>query len=116
MKRTLVSASVLAVALSVYADLAAARPGATTPVTVAMTDFKFKLSKKVVSRGTVVFKIVNGGAAPHDFSIQGKKTPIYESGEDGVLRVRFAKAGRYRFVCTVPGHEALGMWGVLRVR
>ena len=26
------------------------------------------------------------------------------------------KKGKYRFVCTVPGHEADGMWGILTVK
>ncbi len=26
------------------------------------------------------------------------------------------KAGKYRFFCTVPGHEAGGMWGILTVK
>lgn len=32
------------------------------------------------------------------------------------LSVRFPKAGSYRFICTVPGHAAAGMKGVLKVR
>jgi uncharacterized cupredoxin-like copper-binding protein len=32
-----------------------------------------------------------------------------------VLRVVFRKAGRYRYLCTVPGHAAAGLKGVLRV-
>ena len=38
-------------------------------------------------------------------------------GKNGVSKVtaRLAK-GKYRFVCTVPGHEAGGMWGILNVK
>lgn len=85
-------------------------------VTVGMTDFKFTLSKTAVPRGTAVFKVVNKGKVIHDFKIAGKKTPIYANGQGGVLRVTFKKAGRYKYVCTVPGHVAAGMWGMLNVR
>lgn len=85
-------------------------------VTVGMTDFKFALSKAAVPRGTAVFRVMNQGKVIHDFKIAGKKTPIYMNGKGGVLRVKFTKPGRYKYICTVPGHVAAGMWGVLRVR
>jgi len=85
-------------------------------VAVNMTDFKFALSKVAVPRGTAVFRVTNKGQVIHDFKIAGKKTPVYASGKGGVLRVSFTKAGRYKYICTVPGHLAAGMWGVLRVR
>jgi uncharacterized cupredoxin-like copper-binding protein len=52
----------------------------------------------------------------HDFKIAGKKTPLLAKGKSGTLRVTFAKAGRYAFLCTVPGHAAGGMKGILTVR
>ena len=38
-------------------------------------------------------------------------------GKGGVskMTVKVAK-GKYRFVCTVLGHEAGGMWGILTVK
>jgi len=80
-----------------------------------MDDFSFALGKTSVPRGTTIFRVVNKGEIIHDFKIAGKKTPIYETGQGGSLRVVFKKAGRYPFVCTVPGHVAAGMKGVLRV-
>jgi uncharacterized cupredoxin-like copper-binding protein len=85
-------------------------------VAVSMKDFKFALSKRAVPHGLAVFKVRNDGKVIHDFKIAGKKTPIYTSGRGGLLRVRIDKAGRYKYVCTVPGHVAAGMWGVLVVR
>jgi uncharacterized cupredoxin-like copper-binding protein len=85
-------------------------------ITVNMVDFKFALSKAAVPPGTAVFNVMNHGKVIHDFKIAGKKTPIYMNGKGGVLRVTFTKSGRYKYVCTVPGHVAAGMWGVLRVR
>lgn len=106
----------LAVALAVTGTAGAGGAGSTTTkVSVKMTDFAFALSKKRVPAGTVVFRVVNSGEIVHDFRIAGKKTPIYETGESGVLRVRLAKPGEYGFVCTVPGHVAAGMKGTLKV-
>ena len=115
MKRCSTLLAVLGLAALPFAGTAAASHPPHM-VTVNMTDFKFSLSKAGIPRGTAVFKVVNRGAVIHDFKIAGKKTPIYSTGKGGVLRVSFAKTGRYRYVCTVPGHASAGMWGVLRVR
>ncbi len=80
-----------------------------------MTDYAFALSKKTVRRGTVIFQVVNNGEVVHDFKIARKKTPIYEAGQGGVLRVVFKNIGRYPFICTIPGHVDIGMKGVLKV-
>ncbi len=78
--------------------------------------FSFTLSRKVVPKGTVVFKVTNKGSIAHDFKIAGKKTPNLAAGKSATLRVVFAKAGRYPFLCTLKGHAAAGMKGVLTVR
>ena len=88
---------------------------ATTRVKVTMTDYAFALSRRTVRTGTVIFQVVNNGEIVHDFKIARKKTPIYGAGQSGVLRVVFTKPGRYPFICTVPGHAAIGMKGVLKV-
>ena len=86
-----------------------------TSIGVVAVEFKFRLSAKSAHRGTVVFRVVNHGKLAHDFKIAGRKTPIIKPGKSAVLRVVFRKAGRYRYVCTVPGHAAAGMKGVLKV-
>jgi azurin len=38
-------------------------------------------------------------------------------GKGGVSKITLKVAkGKYRFVCTVLGHEAGGMWGILTVK
>jgi plastocyanin len=113
-KRSVLTLAVL-VLLSLVPALPAAGPLGANRVTVTMTDYKFKLSKASVQRGTVVFTVVNRGEVVHDFKIVAKKTPIYEAGMDGSLKVTFKKSGRYPYLCTVPGHALAGMKGVLRV-
>lgn len=92
--------------------------GQTTAASVSVTasDFSFKLSKRAVPKGSVAFTITNNGQLPHDFKIAGKKTAQIQPGSTAKLSVRFAKAGRYAFSCTVAGHAASGMKGTLTVR
>ena len=90
------------------------RSGA-TQVTVAMTEFRFILSTRSVPTGAVVFRLVNRGHVAHDFKIAGKKSALIAPAKRGLLRVVFRRAGRYPYVCTVPGHAAAGMKGFLTV-
>ena len=87
-------------------------------VTVTMTDFKFKLSKTSVPKNTpVVFTVINKGSSPHDFALaSGKKTPVKPSNTRVTLKVTFARAGKVRYICTVPRHASLGMVGNLTVK
>ena len=90
--------------------------GATTAIRVTMTEFKFVLSRKTAPVGVVWFRVVNKGETGHDFKIKGKKTPIYDSGKAGTLKVTFTKRGKFSYLCTVPAHAASGMKGVLTIR
>jgi nitrite reductase (NO-forming) len=87
----------------------------TTKVTVSAAEFKFKLSRTSVPVGTVIFTVVNKGKIAHDFKINGKKTPLIKPGKKATLTVVFKKAGKFAYLCTVPGHAAAGMKGVLGV-
>jgi len=86
-----------------------------TAVTVTASEFKFKRSKLSVPHGTVVFTVANKGKISHDFKINGKKTPLIKPGKSAKLSVTF-KAGKFKYLCTVPGHAALGMKGTLTVK
>ncbi len=108
----LVAALVAASALA--APALASRSHATAKVTVTATEFKFVLSPKTVAHGTVTFTIVNKGKLAHDFKIAGKVTPQIQPGKTAKLTVTL-KAGKYPYLCTVPGHAAAGMKGTLVV-
>ena len=98
-------------------------------VTVSkVKEFHFTLSKSALKRGIVAFKLVNGGNLPHDFkmcssnkgsitanSCTGRGTPVISPGTTNTLRVTFARAGTYEYLCTVPGHAAAGMKGLVKV-
>ena len=80
-------------------------------------EFRFTLSSKSVAKpGTVTFNFTNTGTVAHDFKIDGKTTPLVQPGHTAKLVVRFRKAGKFSYLCTVPGHAAAGMRGVFTVR
>jgi uncharacterized cupredoxin-like copper-binding protein len=89
---------------------------ATTTITVAASEFKFKLSKTSAPKGKVTFVVSNKGKAPHDFKINGKKTPLIQPGKTTKLVVTFTKKSKYGYLCTVPGHAQAGMKGTFTVR
>jgi uncharacterized cupredoxin-like copper-binding protein len=90
-----------------------------TKVTVTAgkpSELRFKLSTKSVKPGKVTFAVTNAGKTSHDFAIAGKKTPLLSPGKSAKLTVAVGKGRNYQFVCTVPGHAAAGMKGVLVVK
>jgi uncharacterized cupredoxin-like copper-binding protein len=106
---------VLVWALPAVAQTGKVRATAVTVSAGSPSEFKFKLSKMKVPKGAVTFTVKNVGAVPHDFKIAGKKTKILNPKQSAKLTVTFKKAGKYKYVCTVPTHETLGMWGNLTV-
>ena len=120
---TAVSAIVLSCALP-----AGARTSATVVnVTAGKSGFSFALSKSTVPHGAVTFKVKNAGGFPHSFKVcsspkggkanscAGKGTPTIAPGASATLSVTFTKKGSYEYLCTVPGHAANGMKGILKV-
>jgi uncharacterized cupredoxin-like copper-binding protein len=91
------------------------------------TEFNFTLSTKSVKSGVITFKITNKGKLPHDFKLcSGRNKPLATSctgravsqispGQSATLRVVNVLAGTYEYLCTVPGHAAAGMKGLLKV-
>jgi len=127
------SLSILAV-LACAVETAGAGPvasnaGKTATVTAGKpSEFAFKLSTKTVRLGTVVFTVTNRGAIVHDFKVcttpknnsiantcNGKGSRKLSPGQSVKLRVTFKKKGSYQYLCTVTGHAAAGMKGLLRV-
>ena len=109
-------AAVVVLAWAVPAFAHHNKAAATVTVTAGKpAEFKFTVSAKSVPHGSVTFKVTNGGALSHDFSINGKKTAQIAKGKSATLTVTFSKAGSYAYQCTVPGHAAAGMKGTLKV-
>jgi uncharacterized cupredoxin-like copper-binding protein len=107
-------ASLLVAVPAVPIATSAAAAGTTDRVT--MTEFHFAFSPASVKKGVVRFTLRNDGSVGHDLKINGKKSATIGPHKTGSLSVRFLKAGRYRYSCTVPGHAGAGMKGVLVVK
>ena len=93
--------------------------GEATAVTVAATDYRFALDRAEVDAGKVTFVLRNDGPSPHDLKISGngveRQTAVIDRGQTASLAVEL-RPGTYRVVCTVAGHELLGMKATLTVR
>ena len=95
-----------------------------TNVTVTLgrsSEYAIALSKTRVPVGTVVFKVANRGALPHDFKVcarasgsttpngcVGKATSTLRPGASAVLEVVFEQEGSFEYLSTVPRHAKAG--------
>ena len=115
----------------------AVKPAASPKVSVITvtagkpSELAFKLSKtSLVPAGTVTFKVTNLGVAFHNFKLcakpvasatdvadacAGKATPVLKHGQSATFTITISKKGKYEFLCTVTGHAAAGMRGLLGV-
>ncbi|SRR6266567_4759834 len=95
-------------------------PKPTATINVTEKEFKITLKStsgklvKSVRHGTIRFKVKNIGKITHNFVIARHQTPILKSGKSAVLNVTLKK-GKYKFICSITGHAALGMKGTLLV-
>ena len=89
---------------------------ATVKVNVTAKEWSFTLSKRTVPVGsTVAFKVTNKGKIGHNFVIAGHKTKLLSPGKSQTITVKFAKKGRFKYLCSVTGHARLGMVGTFSV-
>jgi plastocyanin len=121
MRKTFLVATMCAAALAPAAASAApaghGAKAASAKITVTASDFKFKLTKMSVAKGTTVtFTVKNTAKITHNFKIDGKVTPMIKGGKSATLKVKFTKAGKFPYLCTVPGHAAAGMKGTFTVK
>jgi uncharacterized cupredoxin-like copper-binding protein len=91
------------------------------------SEFRFIVSPSTAKRGLIVFKITNKGALPHTFQLcsksssslantcRGRSSGSINPGKTGTLRVTVLLKGTYEYLCTLPGHAAAGMKGLLKV-
>jgi uncharacterized cupredoxin-like copper-binding protein len=86
-------------------------------VTVAMKDMRFRQEEVQVKAGQpVTLRVINQDGYAHAFDIDAfdLHRPL-AANETVELIFTPQQAGRYRFYCGAPGHEAAGMVGVLIV-
>jgi uncharacterized cupredoxin-like copper-binding protein len=122
------------------ADISSAQPSAT--YTLGMQDISFDRAEIGAEVGEVIeIAVENRGAIEHDFTIReidadwavieggdgaasgghgghGAEYAVHVAvapGKRAVLRLDAHHPGSYEYLCSVPGHEQLGMRGVLKV-
>jgi uncharacterized cupredoxin-like copper-binding protein len=129
----------LALAYSLGFRLSAAngqptRHSAAKPVVINVTagkpnELAFTLSKySNLPPGPVTFKVTNRGTLAHDFKLctvavktsranlcAGRSTPMITSGKTATITMMLTKPGIYEFLCTVAGHAAAGMKGLIGI-
>jgi uncharacterized cupredoxin-like copper-binding protein len=93
------------------------------------SELRFQLSKSTkLAVGTYTFKITNKGAGFHTFKFcttpvktsakntcTGKVTKTLHPGDTATITVKITKAGKYEYLCSIPGHAAGGMKGLIGV-
>jgi hypothetical protein len=85
-------------------------------------EYSLVLSRLSVRRGPALIQFLNRGEDPHDLRLRrvGSAAPtlsVPEVGPGGLVELDARlRTGRYRLWCSLPGHRALGMRAVLRVR
>src|SRR5579859_7843202 len=128
MRRTLLLLAAPLVLLLASACAPSAAPAAAgaalapEQVTVVGTDdFRLNPATITVKAGQpleVTFQ--NGGEILHDFTAQqGLARPVViteDGGKSGTATVTYAKPGTYKFFCSQPGHDQLGMHGTVTVQ
>jgi plastocyanin len=78
--------------------------------------YKVQSAYLTMQAGPLEFNVVNVGMDDHNLSIRGRAdTEFVPAGGEGKLDVTLA-AGTYRLYCSLPGHEAAGMWTTVVVR
>ena len=87
--------------------------------TVMGVDFKFEPNTLTVPAGKpteIVFD--NKGTNPHTFTLEGGQSFELKADPGGTQSgtLPALKPGTYQFICSIPGHEQLGMKGTLTVR
>jgi hypothetical protein len=98
---------------------AAARP---TAVGVGEREWRIALYRPWVPAGLVKFNVKNFGEDGHDFVVRNPRgrtrarLPEIGAGDTATVTGRLMRPGRYTVYCSLPGHVALGMRAVLKVR
>ena len=90
-----------------------------TSLNITSPGFKFNTKTLTAKTGGVTITLTNKDSSPHNVAIkQGtkviKKGAVVAKGKKSVATATLKK-GSYTFYCSVPGHEAAGMKGALKV-
>ena len=118
-KRAIRTLLVVVIAGAAALSVAAVALGATSlSLTASKTALKYNKKSLTAKPGKVTIVMKNPSALSHDIAVRGKgvKKVGKTVGKGGTSSVTLnLKKGTYTFYCSVPGHEAAGMKGTLKV-
>ena len=112
--------ALVAVVLIAAAVLVAQALGATTlKIGADKAALKFNTAFLKAPAGKVTIVMANPSVLPHNVAIKGRGVKpvlgkVVLKGGTSIARASLKK-GTYTFYCSVPGHEAAGMKGILKV-
>jgi plastocyanin len=92
------------------------QPAATPELTVSMGDFWYRPAEFTVPAGALL-NIVNDGAVPHSWILQGAGvgTTAIGPGQSILVDLRDIKPGTYTIYCDQAGHTQAGQSGKLTI-
>jgi plastocyanin len=95
--------------------------GRSCDATIRLLDFELDPAELETTSGAFELCVENVGKTPHDLAVRSADgrdlamTPTLSQGEQSRLSLTVT-AGNYPIYCAEPGHESLGMHGMLTVR
>jgi plastocyanin len=84
-------------------------------ITVMARDIKFDVNTIKAKAGPLEVTLVEDGALPHTFKIEGDDKELEVDGAERDSGEWDLEPGEYEFECTIAGHAAQGMKGKLVV-
>lgn len=98
-------------------DKPAPTPSTPGTVDVTMTSFKYTPSSFSFKAGDEVTFNLKSADIPHTFTVKDLGIDwTVEPGKPQTMKAPMSKAGTFRLICTVPGHEGAGMSASFTVR
>jgi uncharacterized cupredoxin-like copper-binding protein len=98
------------------ADLPAVEAPLSPRLEVEATEMAYAPSEIAVAAGPVEVVLTNTGGMLHDLRIDGEPFIMEAAPGRAATGTVVLDAGRYRIFCSLPGHRAAGMEGILEVR
>ena len=99
--------------------VSAATPAAAATITAGLEEWAIQLSATTLPSGDVQINVTNNGSNTHNLALKNATntptTPNLANGDTATLNFTSLAAGSYQFICTIPGHETLGMITTLTV-
>lgn len=117
------SRNVASLWLTIVVAVAAAGCGAQSSgsgiTEIVFEDLRFVPNRITAKVGVpITIRLVNRGSERHDLNFPALHMPglqgveaILEPGESRTITLTFDQAGEHTFICSLPGHAALGMTG-----